>query len=90
MSPHVTWQMLKIKMKMAKEESLIGNSLANGLRVGLQLADLVLYIQGEKSDHLKEISFSGKKKDKALHFQCESSENCELCIGFSTTYCSTD
>jgi hypothetical protein len=30
------------------------------------------------------------KKDKALLFQCESSENCELCIGFSTTYCSTD
>jgi hypothetical protein len=24
-----------------------------------------------------------ERKDKALLFQCESSENCELCIGFS-------
>jgi hypothetical protein len=48
------------------EESLIGNPMANGLCVGLQLTDLILYIRDDKQCFLGEIALVGKTKQEVF------------------------
>lgn len=42
------------------KELLVGNALANGMRLALQLSDLTLYIIDKDSKHKSEISLAGK------------------------------
>lgn len=51
---------------LVNEESLIGNPLSRGLRVGLQQTDLTLYFHREEQGYLGEIPLVGKTKKEVF------------------------